>query len=104
MANPTADNPGCIYYKLDEVPWQDVYETLKNLGVTHLIWLPDTESGHMWDEMSAQGAIKLIQVTREGEAVGIAAGLIATGKNPVVLIQSTGLFESGDSMRGLAIE
>src|SRR5689334_17675913 len=83
---------------------QGVYNTLKNLGVTHLIWLPDTESGHMWDEMASQGAIKLVQVTREGEALGIAAGLIATGKNPVVLIQNTGLFESGDSLRGLGIE
>jgi hypothetical protein len=44
-----------------------------------------------------------IPVCREGEAVPIAAGLYAGGKRPVVFIQSTGFFESGDSIRGLAI-
>ncbi len=36
--------------------------------------------------------------------MAIAAGLIAGGKRPVVLIQSTGLYESGDSVRGLCLD
>jgi sulfopyruvate decarboxylase TPP-binding subunit len=33
----------------------------------------------------------------------VAAGLFVGGKKPVVLIQSTGFFEAGDSVRGLAL-
>jgi sulfopyruvate decarboxylase TPP-binding subunit len=36
--------------------------------------------------------------------MAIAAGLIMGGKRPVVLIQSTGFYESGDSIRGLALD
>ena len=36
--------------------------------------------------------------------MAIAAGLWVGGKRPVVLIQNTGLFESGDSVRGLALD
>ncbi len=39
-------------------------------------------------------------MTREGEAFALAAGLWMGGRNPLVLIQNTGLLESGDSLRG----
>jgi sulfopyruvate decarboxylase TPP-binding subunit len=42
----------------------------------------------------------LITVTREGEAFATAAGLWIGGQNPLVLIQNTGLLESGDALRG----
>jgi sulfopyruvate decarboxylase TPP-binding subunit len=45
-----------------------------------------------------------VPVCREGESIAIAAGLIMGGKRPVVLIQSTGFFESGDSIRGLCLD
>ena len=34
----------------------------------------------------------------------IAAGLWIGGKKPIVMIQNTGFFESGDSLRGLAVD
>ena len=43
-------------------------------------------------------------VWREGETMAIAAGLWVGGKKPVVLIQNTGIFESGDSIRGLGLD
>jgi sulfopyruvate decarboxylase TPP-binding subunit len=36
--------------------------------------------------------------------MAIALGLTIGGKRPVVVIQNTGLFESGDSVRGLALD
>jgi sulfopyruvate decarboxylase TPP-binding subunit len=38
-------------------------------------------------------------VCREGEAWAVAAGLHLGGAVPLVMIQCTGLFESGDSLR-----
>ena len=46
--------------------------------------------------------MRLRTVTREGEAFALAAGLWLGGAKPIVLIQNTGLIESGDSLRGTA--
>jgi len=43
-------------------------------------------------------------VCREGEAMPLALGLVLGGKTPAVLIQNTGFFESGDSIRGICID
>lgn len=80
-----------------------VIATLKRCGVTHLIWLPDSESAALYELVRCDPDISLVQVCREGESFAVAAGLFVAGKKPVVLIQSTGLFESGDSIRGLAL-
>jgi sulfopyruvate decarboxylase TPP-binding subunit len=43
--------------------------------------------------------LQLIRPTREGEAVGLAAGLMLGGARPLVVIQCTGFFEAGDAVR-----
>jgi sulfopyruvate decarboxylase TPP-binding subunit len=68
-------------------------------GISHVIWIPDSHSG-AWDtELSSASHITLIRVCREGEAFALAAGLYLGGKSPLVLIQCTGMFEAGDSLR-----
>jgi sulfopyruvate decarboxylase TPP-binding subunit len=80
-----------------------VLERLKRLGITHLIWLPDSESAVLYDLVRRDPDVSLVQVCREGESFGVAAGLFVAGQKPVVLIQSTGFFEAGDSIRGIAL-
>jgi sulfopyruvate decarboxylase subunit alpha len=46
----------------------------------------------------------LVPVAREGETFAVALGLIVGGMRPVVWIESTGLFEAGDSIRGIWLE
>ena len=72
--------------------------------VSHVVWLPDSETNFMYNQMVANPDLHLVPVCREGETMAIAAGLWVGGKRPVVLIQNTGLFESGDSVRGLALD
>ena len=81
-----------------------VLDQLKKCGITHIIWLPDSESRFMYEAMMSQHEFTLVPICREGEAIAIAAGLMLGGKEPVVLHQSTGFFESGDSVRGLALD
>lgn len=81
-----------------------ILQELKKCGITHIVWLPDTESRFMYEAIKSEKEIRLIQVCREGEAIAVAMGLWLGGKNPVVLHQNTGLFESGDSIRGLALD
>jgi sulfopyruvate decarboxylase TPP-binding subunit len=72
---------------------------LEHLGITHVVWLPDSTLG-TWDAALTQSdTIRLIRVCREGEAWAIAHGLHLGGARPIVVIQCTGLFDSGDSLR-----
>jgi len=77
-----------------------ILEQLKRHGVTHVVWLPDSETNWLYLLMKAEPSLTLVAVAREGLACSVAAGLAAGGKVPVILIQNTGLMESGDSIRG----
>ena len=81
-----------------------ILDQLNKNGVTHVVWLPDSETNFMYEQMVEDSSIDLVPVCREGESMAIAAGLWVGGKRPVVLIQNTGLFESGDSVRGLGLD
>ena len=83
---------------------QVMIDALKKCGATHMVWLPDTESGFLYDSLSTDPDLKIVPVTREGETFAIAQGLLMGGKKPVVCIQNTGFFESGDSIRGIWID
>lgn len=83
---------------------REVATKLKEAGVTHVVWIPDSDLG-TWDAaLSATDGINLIRVCREGEAFAVAAGLWIGGKRPIVLIQCTGLFEAGDALRNVIHE
>lgn len=81
-----------------------VLNELKRNHVTHFVWLADSETSFMFRLLTEDGTIELVPVCREGESIAIAAGLWLGGKVPVVFIQCTGMFESGDSIRGLALD
>lgn len=81
-----------------------VIEQLRQRGVTHVIWLVDTESKFMHDALVAEKGLTVVPICREGEAIGIALGLQIGGKKPVVIVQNTGFLESGDSVRGMALD
>ena len=76
-----------------------VVAALKRCGVTHVVWIPDSELGTWESALTGPGGIPLVRVCREGEAFAVAAGLMIGGKKPIVAIQCTGLFEAGDSLR-----
>ena len=80
-----------------------VQAELHKNGVTDVVWLPDTESGHMYNLLQADPSLRIIPIAREAEGMPIAAGLWIGGRKPVVMIQNTGFFESGDSVRGMAV-
>jgi len=77
-----------------------VLDELKKHGVTHVVWLPDSETNWLYLLMKAEPSLRLVAVPREGLACAVASGIAAGGKTPVILIQNTGLMESGDSIRG----
>ena len=79
---------------------ETVMRQMKQNGVTDIVWLPDSETNWLFLLMQADPDLRLVGVTREGHACSIAAGLHVGGRKPLILIQNTGMMESGDSIRG----
>jgi len=82
----------------------EIAATLANLGVTHVIWLPDSTTGPWERAIESSSKLRLVRVCREGEAWPLAAGLHIGGKTPLIIMQSTGLFESGDALRNVCFD
>lgn len=80
---------------------EQVAALFTELGVTHVVTVPDSTIGKWGDAIAQSGTVRLVRVCREGEAWAVAAGLHFGGARPLVLIQCTGLFESGDSLRNV---
>jgi len=83
---------------------ETVLAQMKKNGVTHVVWLPDSETNWLFLLMKADPSLTLVGVNREGLAFSAASGIYAGGKTPLILIQNTGLMESGDSMRGWTMQ
>jgi len=73
--------------------------TFKACGITHVVWIPDSELGTWESAVLAEPSLHLVRVCREGEAIAVAGGLLLGGKRPVVAMQCTGFFDAGDAFR-----
>lgn len=80
-----------------------VASLLQAIEVSHVVTVPDSTIGR-WDDDIMRAGIEIVRVCREGEAWAIAGGLQLGGMRPLVLIQCTGLFESGDALRNIVHE
>ncbi len=83
---------------------ETLIEEFKKIGVTHIVTIPDSETNYLYELMKDQPWLKVVPASREGETFAIALGLSVGGKVPICLIQNTGMMESGDSIRGFALD
>jgi len=81
------------------LPAAEVAALLAELGTTHVVWLPDSDVGQWESALQSSPAFRLLRVCRESEAWTIAAGLLIGGARPMIVMQTTGMFDSGDSLR-----
>ncbi len=72
-----------------------------SMGITHVVSVADSTIGAWHAAIERSPSLRLVRVCREGEAWAVAAGLYLGGATPLVMIQCTGLFESGDSLRNV---
>lgn len=79
---------------------EQIVALLRGAGISHVVTVPDSTLGQ-WEGAIEQSEIRLVRVCREGEAWALAAGLFLGGAAPLVMIQCTGLFESGDALRNV---
>lgn len=82
----------------------EIVGALQELEVSHVVWVPDSTLGPWEAALEAVADMRLVRVCREGEAWPLAAGLHLGGQRPLVMMQTTGLFESGDALRNVAFD
>lgn len=82
---------------------QAIVAELKKCGVRWITWLPDSETITMYDAVTRDPDLHLVQVCRENEALGVCYGLQLGGQRAVVMIQNTGLMNAVDALRGIPI-
>ena len=74
-------------------------------GIEFVISVPDITTSEGLLRPLAKGAgPKLVRICKEDEGVAICAGLATTGKRGLLLIQQTGLLNSINAIRGVAVE
>jgi sulfopyruvate decarboxylase subunit alpha len=84
---------------IDMFSGEQIASLLAALGITHVVTVPDSTLGAWQEAIARTEDIRLVRVCREGEAWAVAGGLYLGGAHPLVVIQCTGLFESGDALR-----
>lgn len=82
----------------------EIVATLADVGFTHVVWVPDSAVGPWEEALESSPRLALIRVCREGEVWPLAAGLHLGGRMPLVVMQTTGLFESGDALRNVLFD
>jgi sulfopyruvate decarboxylase subunit alpha len=77
---------------------------LREARVSHVVTIPDTYQETFLTAVSQADDIKLIYACTEDEAIGINAGLYATGRRPFMSIQNNGLYACLNTLRGIALD
>jgi sulfopyruvate decarboxylase TPP-binding subunit len=84
---------------------RSIIAEIKASGIAFVLSVPDiTTSEGLLRPLSHGSAPRLIRVCKEDEGVGICAGLSYTGQRALLLIQQTGLLDSINAVRGVAVE
>ncbi|HLK81192.1 MAG TPA: decarboxylase [Xanthobacteraceae bacterium] len=87
------------------LPGSRIIAEIKASRIEFVVSVPDiTTSEGLLRPLSQSSAPRLIRVCKEDEGVGICAGLSYTGRRALLLIQQTGLLDSINAVRGVAVE
>ena len=82
-----------------------IIDAVAESGVEFVVSVPDiTTSEGLLRPLAKATDPRLIRICKEDEGVAICAGLSYTGKRGLLLIQQTGLLDSINAIRGVAVE
>jgi sulfopyruvate decarboxylase TPP-binding subunit len=83
----------------------DLIKAIKRAGIRFIVALPDrTTSEHLLKPMMQDPELRVVQICKEDEGVSICSGLYAAGQRALLLMQYTGLLDSVNALRGVAVE
>jgi sulfopyruvate decarboxylase TPP-binding subunit len=82
-----------------------IVDEIKRADIRTIVMLPDRHtSRHLLPGLVDDPALRVVQVCKEDEGVSICSGLYATGHRALLLMQYTGLLDSINAIRGVAVE
>ena len=89
----------------DGLSGESIIREIKASGIEFVISVPDiTTSEGLLRPLAKETNPRLIRICKEDEGVGICAGLAHTGKRALLLIQQTGMLDSINAIRGVAVD
>jgi len=82
-----------------------IIAAIKDSGIAHVVAVPDivTSDSVLWP-IARDPALRLVRVCKEDEGVSICAGLDYAGVRSLLLMQHTGLLDSINAIRAIAVE
>lgn len=88
-----------------ELKASDIIREIKRASIRFVVALPDrTTSERLLKPILKERDLKVVQVCKEDEGISICSGLYSSGQRALLLIQHTGLLDSINSLRGVAVE
>lgn len=83
----------------------DIIREIKRAGIKFVVALPDRVTSHyLLKSIMRDPDFKVVQVCKEDEGISICSGLFAAGHRSLMMMQYTGLLDSVNSLRGVAVE
>jgi len=82
---------------------EQIVKTLKDWDTSMIVYVPDISIDQVTSLIEADPYFRLVPATREEEAIGIAVGSYATGRNAAVFMQSSGFGNSVNALASLCI-
>ena len=84
--------------------WTEIIiDSLKQSDTTLIAYVPDISIDRVTSKIDDDPYFQLVPATREEEAIGIAVGAYATGRNSAVFMQSSGFGNSINAIASLCI-
>jgi sulfopyruvate decarboxylase subunit beta len=83
----------------------DIIREIKRAGIKFVVALPDRVTSHfLLKTILRDPEFKVVQVCKEDEGISICSGLFAAGPRSLMMMQYTGLLDSVNALRGVAVE
>jgi len=82
---------------------ETIVQSLKNWDTSLIAYVPDISIDQVTSLIEADPFFHLVSATREEEAIGIAVGSYAVGRNAAVFMQSSGFGNSVNALASLCI-
>ena len=84
---------------------ESIKTEIKHAGIHFVVALPDRVTSHyLLKGMLRDSDFRVVQVCKEDEGVSVCSGLYAAGQRSVLMMQYTGLLDSVNALRGIAVE
>ena len=84
---------------------RDILEAIKASGIEFVVSLPDiTTSEGLLRPLASDPALRHVRVCKEDEGIAICAGLSFCGRRGLMMMQSTGMYDSVNAIRAVAVE